>query len=87
MSDGAVTEGHLPDLRFLQSDKLVPEGILWVDNVEDMEQATNYIEECKVIGIDCEWKPNYEKGSQPNKVLPSIVKCVTCKVISIFRIM
>lgn len=76
MSDGTVTEGHLPDLCFLQYAELVPEGILWVENVEDMEQATNYIEECKFIGIDCEWKPNYKKGDKSNKVLPSIEKCI-----------
>ncbi|KAI3855223.1 hypothetical protein MKX03_026081, partial [Papaver bracteatum] len=35
--------------------------------VGDIEQV-DYPGECNVIGVDCEWKPNYVKGSKPNKV-------------------
>ena len=48
--------------------ELAIEGIIWVDEVNGLRNATCYLEGCKVVGIDCEWKPNYEKGSKPNKV-------------------
>ncbi|KAK6911630.1 3'-5' exonuclease domain [Dillenia turbinata] len=53
---------------FVKTKELVVEDIIWVDEVNSLCDATSYIEGCKVIGIDCEWKPNYIKGSQPNKV-------------------
>lgn len=55
--------------RFLHLKELVVEDIIWVDEVDGLRNATCIIEGCKVVGIDCEWKPNYEKGSRPNKVL------------------
>lgn len=54
--------------RYLNINELVVEGIIWVDEVNGLHNASCYIEGCKVLGIDCEWKPNYEKGSKPNKV-------------------
>jgi len=59
----------------LQLNELVLEGIIWVDEVNGLHNATCHIEECKVVGIDSEWKPNYEKGSKPNKVNYSMVLC------------
>ncbi|PKA58384.1 Werner Syndrome-like exonuclease [Apostasia shenzhenica] len=53
---------------YLDPEKLMIDDILWVDESNGLLGATNYIEGCKVVGIDCEWKPNYEKGSKPNKV-------------------
>lgn len=44
------------------------EDIIWVDEVEGLIDATCHIEGVKVVGVDCEWKPNYVKGSKPNKV-------------------
>lgn len=49
--------------------QLVAGDILWVDKADALNQATCHIEECKVIGLDCEWKPNYIKGNKPNKVI------------------
>lgn len=42
---------------------------MWVDNADALHHAICHIEECKVVGIDCEWKPNYIKGKKPNKVI------------------
>nr|GMD47026.1 werner syndrome-like exonuclease [Ipomoea batatas] len=53
---------------YLQLKELSIEEVVWVDNVKSLQDATHQIEECKVVGLDCEWKPNYEKGSLPNKV-------------------
>ncbi|XP_043722158.1 uncharacterized protein LOC122669456 isoform X2 [Telopea speciosissima] len=55
--------------------------IIWVDEVEGLRSATSHIEGCKVVGIDCEWKPNYEKGSPPNKV--SIMQIASEKTVFI----
>eukprot|EP00262_Sarcandra_glabra_P005634 TRINITY_DN17375_c0_g1_i1.p1 TRINITY_DN17375_c0_g1~~TRINITY_DN17375_c0_g1_i1.p1 ORF type:complete len:290 (-),score=39.82 TRINITY_DN17375_c0_g1_i1:190-984(-) len=56
------------EIRYLHLTELVLEDIVWVDEVDTLFSATSHIEGCKVVGIDCEWKPNYEKGSKPNKV-------------------
>ncbi|XP_042508695.1 exonuclease mut-7 homolog [Macadamia integrifolia] len=56
------------ETHYLHLNELVLEDIIWVDEVEGLLSATSHIEGCKVVGIDCEWKPNYEKGSQPSKV-------------------
>ena len=53
---------------FLDLNNLILDDIIWVDEINGVLAATDYIEGCKVVGLDCEWKPNYEKGSQPNKV-------------------
>lgn len=55
--------------RYLNLDELVVEDIIWVDEVSALRNATCHIEGSKVVGLDCEWKPNYIKGSKPNKVL------------------
>ncbi|KAH7835353.1 hypothetical protein Vadar_025392 [Vaccinium darrowii] len=68
--------------RYLQLNELVLEDIIWVDEVNGLRDATCHIEECKVVGIDCEWKPNYEKGSKPNKV--SIMQIASEKVVFVF---
>ncbi|OWM62909.1 uncharacterized protein LOC116214656 isoform X2 [Punica granatum] len=60
--------GLVHDRRYLNLTELAIEGIIWVDDIEGLQSATCHIEGSKVIGIDCEWKPNYEKGSKPNKV-------------------
>lgn len=57
--------------RFLHLKELVVENIIWVDEVDGLLKAICHIEGCKVVGIDCEWKPNYVKGSELNKVLTS----------------
>ncbi|KAJ0979883.1 hypothetical protein J5N97_015357 [Dioscorea zingiberensis] len=63
-----VTDAIISEAHFLDSAKLVVDEILWIDELDGLVSATNYIERCKLVGIDCEWKPNYEKGSKPNKV-------------------
>lgn len=57
-----------PGEDFLDLKKLSLEEIVWVDDIEGLLEATKYIEGCKIVGVDCEWKPNYEKGSKPSKV-------------------
>jgi hypothetical protein len=51
---------------------LAVENIIWVDEVDGLCAATSHIEGCKVVGLDCEWKPNYVKGSKPNKVITDL---------------
>lgn len=58
------------------------ENIIWVDEVDGLCAATSHIEGCKVVGLDCEWKPNYVKGSKPNKV--SIMQIASDKTVFIF---
>lgn len=58
--------------RYLNIDELVAEGIIWVDEANGLHNATCYIVGCKVVGVDCEWKPNYEKGTKPNKVVMAL---------------
>lgn len=63
-----VLETSIPQGRYLHLEELMVEDIIWVDEVEGLLDATNHIVDSKVIGVDCEWKPNYVKGSKPNKV-------------------
>ncbi|XP_056165514.1 uncharacterized protein LOC115662825 isoform X2 [Syzygium oleosum] len=58
------------------------EDVFWVDRVDSLHTATCYIEESKVVGVDCEWKPNYVKGSKPNKV--SIMQIASSRRVFIF---
>ncbi|KAL8188854.1 hypothetical protein R6Q57_029609 [Mikania cordata] len=68
------TEASLQHIRYLHLDELAIDDIIWVDEPISLHEATNHVEGCKVIGLDCEWKPNYEKGSR-NKV--SIMQIAT----------
>ncbi|ESW16981.1 hypothetical protein PHAVU_007G200000 [Phaseolus vulgaris] len=68
--------------RYLCLDELLVENIFWVDEVESLFDATRHIEGFKVVGLDCEWKPNYVKGSKPNKV--SILQIASEKMVFIF---
>jgi hypothetical protein len=63
-----VPEEITPGEDFLDLKKISLEEIVWVDDIEGLLEATKYIEMCKIVGVDCEWKPNFEKGSKPNKV-------------------
>ena len=63
-----VPETSIQQGRYLHLDELLVEDIIWVEEVEGLLDATNHIEGFKVVGVDCEWKPNYVKGSKPNKV-------------------
>ena len=67
-----VPEASLLQNRFLHLNELAVEEIIWVDEVDGLRNATCHIEGCKVLGLDCEWKPNYEKGIKPNKVISLI---------------
>ncbi|XP_039002248.1 uncharacterized protein LOC120128687, partial [Hibiscus syriacus] len=69
-------------LRFLNLNELVVYGIIWVDELNGLGEATCHIEGSKVVGLDCEWKPNYVKGSKPNKV--SILQIASDKKVFIF---
>ncbi|TKY52290.1 Exonuclease mut-7 [Spatholobus suberectus] len=68
--------------RYLRLDELLVENIIWVDEVEGLLDTTRHIEGFKVVGLDCEWKPNYVKGSKPNKV--SIMQIASEKMVFIF---
>ncbi|KAK1291904.1 hypothetical protein QJS10_CPB17g01166 [Acorus calamus] len=68
--------------RYLHHTELSLEAISWVDGIDGLSNAMDHIEGCKVVGVDCEWKPNYEKGSRPNKV--SIMQIASEKRVFIF---
>ncbi|KAL6139170.1 hypothetical protein ACLB2K_064447 [Fragaria x ananassa] len=76
-----VPEPSLLHNRYLHLDELAVEGVIWVDEVDALRKATCHFEECKVVGLDCEWKPNYVKGSRPNKV--SIMQIASDKMVFI----
>ncbi|XWS64464.1 hypothetical protein CRYUN_Cryun05aG0006300 [Craigia yunnanensis] len=75
-------EASFLDRRFLNLNQLVVEDIIWVDELNSLHKATCHIEGSKVVGLDCEWKPNYVKGSKPNKV--SIMQIASDKMVFIF---
>lgn len=64
----AEPEVHPLESRYLHLHELFIDDIVWVDEADSLQKATSYIEGCKVVGVDCEWKPNYVKGSKGNKV-------------------
>ncbi|XVF05976.1 hypothetical protein REPUB_Repub06bG0008100 [Reevesia pubescens] len=68
--------------RFLNLNELLMEDIIWVDELNGLHKATCHIEGSKVVGLDCEWKPNYVKGRKPNKV--SIMQIASDKMVFIF---
>ncbi|GKV31973.1 hypothetical protein SLEP1_g40621 [Rubroshorea leprosula] len=68
--------------QFLSLNDLAVEDVIWVDEFESLHNVTFQIEGCKVVGLDCEWKPNFVKGSQPNKV--SIMQIASDKMVFIF---
>ncbi|XP_023643052.1 uncharacterized protein LOC17894592 [Capsella rubella] len=53
---------------FLRLNDLAVEDVVWVDDVNELRKATSFLEGCRVVGIDCEWKPIYIKGCKPSKV-------------------
>ncbi|PVH62530.1 hypothetical protein PAHAL_3G316500 [Panicum hallii] len=62
--------------------KLDVQEIVWVDEINGLLNATSCIEACKIIGMDCEWRPNFEKNSKPSKV--SIIQIASDKIAFIF---
>ena len=73
--------GAEPDLdrlqsRYLSLDELFIDDLIWVDSADALQAATSYMEQCKVVGVDCEWKPNHVKGSKPNKVLHHLISMI-----------
>ncbi|XP_048424288.1 uncharacterized protein LOC103962292 isoform X1 [Pyrus x bretschneideri] len=67
-SNGKVPKASLLENRYLHLNQLVIEGVVWVDEADALRNATSHFEGCKVVGLDCEWKPNSLKGSKPSKV-------------------
>jgi len=67
---------------YLDLKKLDVQEIVWVDEINGLLNATSCIEACKIIGMDCEWRPNFEKNSKPSKV--SIIQIASDKVAFIF---
>ncbi|XP_047308918.1 uncharacterized protein LOC124912354 [Impatiens glandulifera] len=76
------SDASLLRMNYLQFNELVSDDIIWVDKANGLLDATCRIEGCNVVGIDCEWKPNYIKGGTPNKV--SIMQLATEKEVFIF---
>lgn len=70
----AVPEKVFCGSDYLDLKKLDVEEIVWVDGVNGLLNATRCIEACKIVGMDCEWRPNFEKNSKHNKVRNTLVK-------------
>ncbi|KAL6176793.1 hypothetical protein ACLB2K_053426 [Fragaria x ananassa] len=70
-----------PTLHYLRLDELAVEDIIWVDQVDVLHSATYHIEEAGVVGLDCEWKPNYVRRGEENKV--SIMQLASGKMVFI----
>ncbi|GJM88347.1 hypothetical protein PR202_ga04400 [Eleusine coracana subsp. coracana] len=66
--DSLVREEIFCGSDYLNLKKLGSDDIVWVDEINGLLNAISYIEGCKIIGLDCEWKPNFEKNSKPSKV-------------------
>ncbi|KAL7084102.1 hypothetical protein ACP275_14G204100 [Erythranthe tilingii] len=75
-------ESDLLNRRYLNLHDLSIDDVCWVDDVNGLRDAIRYFKGCKVVGLDCEWKPNYEKGSKPSKV--SIMQVASEKKVYIF---
>ncbi|CAA3020195.1 uncharacterized protein ZK1098.3-like isoform X2 [Olea europaea var. sylvestris] len=67
---------------YMHLNELLIEDVIWVDEVIGLREATSYFEDCKIIGLDCEWKPTYGKGSKASKV--SIMQISSDKKVYIF---
>ncbi|AQK93255.1 uncharacterized protein LOC100382828 [Zea mays] len=67
---------------YLDLKKLDVEEIVWVDEINGLLNATSDIEACKIIGMDCEWRPNFEKNTKSSKV--SIIQIASDKIAFIF---
>ncbi|KAL6514804.1 hypothetical protein OROGR_020383 [Orobanche gracilis] len=76
------SESNVLRRRYLNLHELSVEDVCWVDEVNNLRGAVSYFQECKVVGLDCEWKPNYVKGSRPSKV--SIMQIASEKKVYIF---
>ncbi|KAL6557956.1 hypothetical protein OROMI_018306 [Orobanche minor] len=76
------SESNVLRRKYLNLHELSVEDVCWVDEVNNLRGAVSYFEECKVVGLDCEWKPNYVKGSRPSKV--SIMQIASEKKVYIF---
>lgn len=81
-----MPEPSLLHNRYLHLDELAVEGVIWVDEVDALRKATCHFEECKVVGLDCEWKPNYVKGSRPNKVNHSTLFVILSIILAVLLI-
>ncbi|KAJ7973290.1 Exonuclease mut-7-like protein [Quillaja saponaria] len=77
--DIKVPEIKAQHRHYLRLDEFALKDIIWVDEVDVLNDATSHIEGCKVVGLDCEWEPNYVKGSKPNKV--SIMQIASDKML------
>jgi len=69
----AVPEKVFCGSDYLDLKKLDVQEIVWVDEINGLLNATSCIEACKIIGMDCEWRPNFEKNSKPSKVRNTLV--------------
>jgi len=63
---------------YLDLKKLDVEEIVWVDEINGLLNATSNIEACKIIGMDCEWRPNFEKNTKPSKVSNTLLCTSIC---------
>ncbi|XP_078445398.1 polynucleotidyl transferase, ribonuclease H-like superfamily protein isoform X2 [Wolffia australiana] len=71
-----------PTSSYLDAKNFLLDGITWVDDIQGLHGAMMQFRDLRVVGVDCEWKPNYEKGSKPSKV--SIMQIASLNRVFIF---
>jgi len=80
---GSVKAMGATEIHYLQlQDLVLEENVIWIDAIDGLFDATRHFAEVEVVGIDCEWRPNYLKGKGPNKV--SILQIATGKKVFVF---
>lgn len=71
----SVDGGH-PMIQYLRlQDFVSEENVIWVETIAGLAEASCHFSNTNIVGIDCEWRPNYFKEEKMNKV--SILQIAT----------
>lgn len=69
-------DGGRPMIQYLQLQDFVPEeNVIWVETIAGLADASCHFSNTNIVGIDCEWRPNYIKEEKTSKV--SILQVAT----------
>lgn len=69
-------DGGRPMIQYLRlQDFVSEENVIWVETIAGLADASCHFSNINIVGIDCEWRPNYFKEEKTNKV--SILQIAT----------
>lgn len=69
-------DGGRPMVQYLRlQDFVSEENVIWVETIAGLADASCHFSNINIVGIDCEWRPNYFKEEKTNKV--SILQIAT----------